>query len=315
MKNYLKLFFGLFAMSMMTFSCDDNDTDGMMQTDKNITTLVSESSNLTLLRTAVVRAGLATTLAADGNMTVFAPTNEAFAEAGLGTEAQINAVPVETLRSILLYHVVTQRYAAADIPTGTTELTTANTAKAYVTKNTRGVYLNGNAMVTTADVNASNGVVHVINKVLMPPSQNIVQLAQGNTNLSFLVAAVTRASQGNTNVAAALSANSATGMTVFAPTNQAFIAAGFTSTDAIMAADPNTLASILTYHVIGARVFSSDLTEGAMPATLNGGRVTITLSGGAKVKGNSNTTASNITATDILATNGVVHVIDQVLLP
>jgi len=168
-------------------------------------------------------------------------------------------------------------------------------------------------MVTTADINASNGVVHVINKVLMPPSQNIVQLAQGNTNLSYLVAAVTRASQGSTNVAQVLSNTNP--LTVFAPNNQAFIDAGFATTDAIMAADPATLTSILTYHVIGARVFSSDLTEGAMPTTVNGGKVTITLSGGAKVKGNGNTTASNITAVDIMATNGVVHVIDRVLLP
>jgi hypothetical protein len=315
MKNYLKLILGLLAFSFIVFSCDDNDDDGMMQTDKTITMLVSENSNLTLLRAAVLRAGLANTLSADGTMTVFAPTNEAFAAAGLGTEAAINAVPVETLKGILMYHVLSQKYAAANIPNGTTELTTASNAKAYVTKNTRGVYVNGNAMVTTSDVNASNGVVHIINKVLMPPSQNIVQLAQSNTNLSYLVAAVVRASQGSTNVAAALSTSSTTGMTVFAPTNQAFINAGFATTDAIMAANPDTLASILTYHVIGARVFSSDLTEGAMPTTLNGGKVTITLTGGAKVKGSANATASNITATDILATNGVVHVIDQVLLP
>lgn len=313
MKNYLKLIFGLLAFSFIVFSCDDNDDDGMMQSDKNITTLVSENSNLSLLRAAVVRAGLESTLSANGTMTVFAPTNEAFAAAGLGTEAAINALPVETLKSILMYHVFTQQYASANIPTGTTELTTASNSKAYVTKNGSGVFVNGSAKVTTADVKASNGVVHVINKVLMPPSQNIVQMAQSNTNLSFLVAAVTRASQGNTNVAAALSANTA--MTVFAPTNQAFINAGFTTTATIMAADPNTLAGILTYHVIPARVFSSDLSEGAMPTTVNGEKVTITLSGGAKVKGKSNATASNITMTDMLATNGVVHVIDQVLLP
>lgn len=315
MKNYLKLIFGLLAFSFIVFSCDDNDDDGMMQGDKNITTLVSENSNLSLLRAAVVRAGLAGTLSANGTMTVFAPTNEAFAAAGLGTETAINAVPVETLKSILMYHVFTQQYAAANIPTGTTELTTASNSKAYVTKNANGVFVNGSAKVTTADVKASNGVVHVINKVLMPPSENIVQMAQGNASLSFLVAAVTRASQGNTNVAATLSANTAAGMTVFAPTNQAFINAGFTTTAAIMAANPNDLANILTYHVIPARVFSSDLTEGSMPTTANGEKVTITLSGGAKVKGKSNATASNITMTDMLATNGVVHVIDQVLLP
>jgi uncharacterized surface protein with fasciclin (FAS1) repeats len=114
-------------------------------------------------------------------------------------------------------------------------------------------------------------------------------------------------------VATALSA--AGPLTVFAPTNQAFINANFATIASIQAADPATLTRILTYHVIAARVLSSDLTESATPTTLNGGTVTITLSGGAKVKGIGNTTASNITSADIITTNGVVHVIDQVLLP
>lgn len=312
MKNYLKVMFSFLALSLIVLSCDDNDDDDMTQTDKNIATLVSERSDLSLLRAAVTRANLGATLSGSGSFTVFAPTNDAFTAAGLGTEAAINAVPVETLRNILLYHVFTQKYAAANIPSGTTELTTASNSKAYVSKKSNGVYVNG-AMVTTADINASNGVIQVINKVLMPPAGNIVQVAQGNSNLSFLVAAVVRASEGSTNVASVLSTTN--GLTVFAPTNQAFINAGFTSIASIQAANPNTLANILTYHVISARVFSSDLTEGATPATLNGANVTITLSGGAKVKGNGNPSASNITSTDIMATNGVVHVIDRVLLP
>ncbi|WP_374445054.1 fasciclin domain-containing protein [Epilithonimonas sp.] len=313
MKNYLKLILGLFALSIFIFSCDDNDDDTMMQSEKSIAALVTDTPNLSLLKTAVVRAGLVETLSASGTFTVFAPTNEAFAAAGLGTEAAINAVPVETLKNILLYHVLSQKYPAANIPSGTTELTTASNSKVYVTKKSTGVYVNGSTMVTTADINASNGVVHIINKVLMPPSQNIVELAQGNPNLTYLVAAVTRASQGSTNVGAVLSTTN--GLTVFAPTNQAFIDAGFTTIASIQNADINLLTSILTYHVLAARVFSSDLTEGVMPTTVNGGKVTITLSGGAKVKGNGNTTASNITAVDIMATNGVVHVIDKVLLP
>ena len=279
---------------------------------KTIATLVTENSNLSLLRAAVVRAGLVETLSGQGTFTVFAPDNSAFAAAGLGTEAAINAVPEATLRQIILYHVLAQEYASGSIPSATTELATAAQANAYVTKNSNGVFVNG-AAVTTADIDAQNGVVHVINKVLMPPPGNLVQLAQANANLSFLVAAVVRASQGNTNVAAVLSGTGP--FTVFAPTNTAFQNAGFSTIESIQQADPNTLASILTYHVVGARVFSSDLTEGAKPATLNGASVTITLTGGAKVKGNSNNTASNITSTNIVASNGVVHVIDAVLLP
>jgi uncharacterized surface protein with fasciclin (FAS1) repeats len=156
-------------------------------------------------------------------------------------------------------------------------------------------------------------VIHAINRVLMPATGTIVQTAISNPNLSLLVAAVLRASQGTTNVAAALSG--AGPLTVFAPTNQAFINAGFADADAINAADPTTLTTILTYHVIAGRIFSSDLVNGETPATLNGETVTIELSNGAQVKGQSNSTPSNIIQTNILASNGVVHVIDQVLLP
>ncbi|MEP6950484.1 MAG: fasciclin domain-containing protein [Ginsengibacter sp.] len=102
---------------------------------------------------------------------------------------------------------------------------------------------------------------------------------------------------------------------MYLPTNNAFRAAGFATINDINAADPNTLTGILTYHVIAGRVFSSDLADGAQPATLNGGKVTIGLTTGATVKGNSNASPSNIIITNIVATNGVIHVIDKVLLP
>lgn len=152
-----------------------------------------------------------------------------------------------------------------------------------------------------------------MSRVLIPPVGNLVATASADTTFSLLVAAVVRASTGATNVAAVLSGTAP--LTVFAPTNNAFRAAGFPDAAAINAADPNTLASILTYHVVPGRVFSSDLTNGASVTTANGGNVTIALGSGASVKGSSNTTASNITSTNIMATNGVIHVIDRVLLP
>jgi len=150
--------------------------------------------------------------------------------------------------------------------------------------------------------------------VLLPPAGNIVEIASADTSFSFLVAAVVKASTGSTNVAAILSGSSI--LTVFAPTNNAFRAAGFPTIDAVKAANANTLAAILTYHVIPGRIFSSDLTNGAQPTTANGGKVTIGLSGGsATVKGNANGSVSNIIGANIMARNGVIHVIDQVLLP
>ena len=298
--------FMLFAFS----SCKKkNDTPNVTGT---ITTIVSNSPDFTLLKAAVIKAGLAATLDSKGPFTVFAPTNDAFKASGITMET-INELSADALKSILLYHTIGAKVVAADVPAGpNANVATAGGKDIFLTKNNSGVFVNG-VPVIKADIMASNGVIHAISKVLMPPTGNIVEAAQGNPNFSYLVAAVLRASQGSTNVAKVLSG--AGPFTVFAPTNDAFKAAGFATIADINMADPNTLASILTYHVIGARVFSSDLTNGAQPVTVNGGKVTIGLANGATVKGNRNTSPSKITATDMVTTNGVIHVIDQVLLP
>ena len=304
------MIFGLAAVVLFS-SCKKDEDE--MPANQSITDIVVANNNFSLLKAALMHAGLTDVLAGDGSFTVFAPNNEAFVSAGLDTEAKIKALPVETLKNILMYHVLGQQVASSAIATASnTPVNTLADVNVFVTKNTSGVFING-ANVIQADIMASNGVIHVINTVLMPPAGNIVQAAQANPDFTFLVAAVLRASQGSTNVAQVLSG--AGPFTVFAPTNQAFMNAGFANIDAIRAADPAVLTSILTYHVIAARVLSSDLTEGAKPATVNGAALTITLNGGAKVKGDKNTTAAVIAPANMLTTNGVIHVIDQVLLP
>ena len=146
----------------------------------------------------------------------------------------------------------------------------------------------------------------------MPPVGNLIDAALADTTFEYLAAAVVRASEGGVNVAAVLSNGGI--YTVFAPTNQAFRDAGFATVNDINAADPNVLASILTYHVLAGRIFSSDLTEGAQPITLEGGALTVSLANGATVKGSGNSSASNIVGTNIMGSNGVIHVIDKVLL-
>ncbi len=304
--------FALAVISIAT-SCSKDDDNVPATPQQNIVDIVVANNDFSLLEAAVKHADLVTTLSGDGPFTVFAPTNAAFIAAGLDTEAKINALPAETLRKILLYHVAGSSIPASSVPSGNnTAVKSGADLDLFVTKNDKGVFING-AMVTQADLMATNGVIHVINKVLMPATGNIVQAAQGNPDFSFLVAAVLRASQGQTNVASVLSGTGP--FTVFAPTNQAFINAGFPSITTIQAADPAVLTSILTYHVVAGRVFSSDLVDNSMPETVNGGKVTITLTGGAMVKGTKNASAAKITATDMVTTNGVIHVIDQVLLP
>ena len=189
------------------------------------------------------------------------------------------------------------------------ELVMLSGKKAYLTKDANGVSINA-AKVTTADVAADNGVIHVINAVIVAPASNIVELAVATPTLSLLKEAVLRASTGKTNVAAVLAG--AGPFTVFAPTNTAFEAAGFNSA-AIAKADPDFLATVLTYHTIAARVYSTNLKTGNVK-TVEGREVAINAAN-ATVQGGANTTASKITAANIFATNGVVHVIDAVLLP
>jgi transforming growth factor-beta-induced protein len=252
-------------------------------------------------------------LSGAGNFTVFAPNNQAFINAGFATIADIQAADANTLLAVLTYHVLSSRVAAANIPQAANTQVSSLGGNLFATRTANNnVFING-IRVIAADIEADNGIIHVVESVLLPPSGNIVDVAVSNPNFSFLAAAVVRASSGSANLAEILSGNGP--FTVFAPTNQAFIDAGFATIDAINAADPETLIPILTYHVIGARVFSSDLVSGSTPATVNGQTVTITLNGGAQVRGNGNDTASNIVATNVVTTNGVIHVIDRVLLP
>ncbi len=314
-KNFAFSKFGRFGFallaSVVTLSACDKDDDDEPTMD-TITNTVVKNNNFSILESAVIKAGLAETLNGTGPFTVFAPDDNAFNASGINSGA-IAGLSADALEDILLYHTLGAKVTAADVPAGpNAAVTTAGGGTVYVTKNNNGVFVNG-WKVTTPDINASNGVIHAIERVLMPPAGNLVVTAQANSNLTYLVAAVVRASEGTTNVAQVLT--SAGPYTVFAPTNDAFIAAGFPTIASIQAADPNTLASILTYHVLSARAFSSDLVNGQELTTVNGGKLAVALGNGATVKGKTNTTASNITAANILATNGVVHVIDRVLLP
>ena len=309
-KNWMKALLSSCLVLVMVTGCKKDDDDGTES--KTLSTVIAEDSDLSLLKYAIDKANLTATLnTASLDYTVFAPTNDAFTAAGLGTIAAIDTKTSTELSFIILYHCLTAKTNASAIATGDNSVTTmATTETSYLSKKSNGdVFING-AKVTKADINCNNGVIHKINKVILAAEDDIVELAIANPDLSYLVAAVLRA-----NVQGALSA--AGPLTVFAPTNAAFIAAGFPSIASINSADPTTLAAILTYHVVNSRAFSCDLTDGASVATLNPGKnVTVNTTSGVQLSGIGNGgNKSNVTSADNLATNGVVHIIDRVLLP
>jgi uncharacterized surface protein with fasciclin (FAS1) repeats len=299
----------LFAAASLFFftACNDDDDDDA----KSITDTVIDSPDFTLLEAAVVRAGLADALR-QGNLTVFAPTDAAFRAAGFADVEAIRNTSEVTLKAVLEYHVVGSRVASTAIQTGDNQATKMlSNLDAFITKNDGGVSING-ARVTTPDLSASNGVIHVIDAVISPPPADVVAIARGNTNLTFLVAAVERAGAG---VVSALTAPGP--ITVFAPTNAAFQQAGFSTIDAVRAANPADLAKILTYHVVSARAFATNLTNNAELTTAQGQKLKVGINGAiVSITGAANgTNASRVVIANILATNGVIHVIDRVLLP
>ena len=312
-KSMTKVGLGLVLSGTILVSCNDDDDNQMeIPSNQTIASIVTSTPAFSTLSQAVSKAGLGTTLSGNGQFTVFAPNNAAFEASGI-TSATLASLTAEQTKGILLYHTLASKVASTAVPAGpNAKVTTVQGDPIYVTKDARGVFVNG-WKVNQADIMASNGIIHSIERVLMPASGNLVETAQGNENLSYLVAAVVRASQGNTNVANILA--STEGLTVFAPTNQAFIKAGFPTIASIQAADPAVLTSILTYHVVAARAFSSDLSNNQSLATVQGGNLLVSIGNQITIKGKANTSTSNVVAPNVLATNGVVHVIDQVLLP
>jgi transforming growth factor-beta-induced protein len=247
------------------------------------------------------------TLQGDGPFTVFAPTDAAFAALPAGTvEALLADIPA--LTNILTYHVAGGKKMSTDLSDGQM-IATVNGKEIKVTINEAGVFIN-NAKVTVANLEADNGVVHVIDAVLIPSAlpATVVDIVINSEAHTTLEAAVVAAGLVET-----LQGDGP--FTVFAPTDAAFGALlselGVSSLDDIDAA---TLEAVLKMHVIEGKVMSSDLSEGLMATTLLGENVTFSLETGAKVT-DPNGRSSNITAVDIEAQNGVVHVIDKVILP
>jgi uncharacterized surface protein with fasciclin (FAS1) repeats len=322
MKKYL---FSLMLALTATFAfvaCDKDDETPVDQ-PKNIVELAQSNPDLSILVDAVVHADLASTLSG-GTFTVFAPTNTAFNSflQSLGA-AKITDVDKNVVRSLLLYHTVPAEVTSQAIQTGYVKSaspfgTTTSNLSLYVVKDNSGVTINNSAKVVTADVDATNGVVHVVDKVIAFPT--IVNHALNNPNFSTLVAALTRSDLGvdyvgllSTQVGAS---GSSAPFTVFAPTNDAFAALltefNFANLEAIPAA---TLNKVLQYHVVaGANVVSSSLTNNQEVTTFETGKLTVDLSG-APTLVDENGRRARIIATDVQGNNGIIHAIDKVVMP
>ena len=313
LKEKLKLsVLPLLFLGLLMSSCeDDNEPMPEPMPSMDITTVASSDSQFSTLVAALDKANLVDDLQADGPFTVFAPNNAAFLKAGI---TSLDGLAANDLTPILTKHVVSGLLPAARIESG--PVATLNSAhNIYISENTDGVFINGRIRVIDTDVTASNGIIHIIDDVIIPPTQSLIQIASGDNNFSELVDLVRAA---NPSVAAALTNASTAGLTVFAPTNDAFMELYKTMPKATLLAPENRglLTDVLLYHVIPGRFFSTDLPNvSGEVATASGGKgVMFDLTNGVKIDGKGSQPSTVVNA-NILATNGLIHVIDRVLLP
>lgn len=293
------------AMSFLVSCEDDAVVDQGPQTIAEIAVADAQFSTLVA---ALTKADLVSVLQGADTYTVFAPTNKAFNILlnDLGVSS-LDELSKEALTPILLNHVIAGEFKSTDLSTGYISTASnsgpnSNNLNVFI-KVEGGVVVNRNVSVTSTDIIASNGVIHVVNKVILPT--DVVDIASNDDSFSSLVGALGAADGDLVNV---LKGDGP--FTVFAPVNGAFeeisaVVNGLSSAE---------LSDVLQYHVVaGANVLSSDLTDGMVVNTLTGS-FTVNIAGSTVTLTDESGATVNVIATDVQGTNGVVHVIDKVLL-
>jgi uncharacterized surface protein with fasciclin (FAS1) repeats len=320
----LKILIG-FVLVSFALSCSNNNEE-FYNEPQTILNIIESNSNYSGLAYALQKTGLDTSF--DGSnsndsYTLYAPNNMAFArflmESGFST---IDDIPLDILKKVLLNHVMVDIIRYRDFETGYYKSAaqyingdSMTNLSIHIEQVNMRVTLNGESRITQGNVDASNGIIHAVDKIIPIPS--IVTFAKADKNLGNLLLALTR-SDLTTDFPTILSTELGTSpapFTVFAPLNQAFVdLLTELNLSSLSDIDEPTLNATLTYHVIGeANAYSTDLSDNQQLNTL-GGPITANISGGATLT-DGNSRVSNIIAVDIQANNGVIHVIDKVILP
>ncbi len=282
-------------------------TEEMMDEPGTIVDVAVGAGNFTTLATALEAAGLVETLQGEGPFTVFAPTDEAFAALPEGTVEGLLA-DIPALTDVLLYHVVSGQVLAEDV-VGLESATTVQGSDVAISVQDGNVFLNGSAQVVTTDIMASNGVIHVIDTVILPP---VPEATGPGTIIDVATAAGTFTTLATALDAAGLveTLQGEGPFTVFAPTDEAFAALPEGTVEGLLADIP-ALTDVLLYHVVSGAVMADDVVTLDAATTVQGSDIVITIEDGiVYLNGN-----AAVTITDIEASNGIIHVIDAVILP
>lgn len=299
----------MITMSLVMLSCSDDDSNNVPE-NNSIAAIASRAPQFSILVDALERADLVTTLDGSGSYTVFAPTNTAFTNF-LSDEgfSSLDDVPVDVLREILLNHVVSGVNLSSGLSTGYVKTlgkgaaSSTNTLSMYIDVSST-VMLNGVSTVTTPDIMADNGVIHEVNAVIGLPT--VVTHATANSSFSTLVGLLSQQ-----NLVSTLDGTTNSPFTVFAPNNDAFTTFESENPGTLASLSSAQVTSVLTYHVVaGANVLSTEIPSTPI-TTLETGTFTIS---GTTITDEQNR-STGIIATDVQCANGVIHVINNVILP
>lgn len=312
--NFFKKLSYLFIGLILVTSCSD-DNDDTVTMPETISELAVATPDLSNLVAALTRVNLVETLDAAGTYTVFAPTNAAFsAFLSANNFASVNDVPVNVLTQVLLNHVIAEELPAASLTTGY-----KNTLATYADSNLNlsmfvntasGVKLNGVSNVVTPNIEATNGVIHIVDAVIGIPT--VVTFATADPTFSTLVSALTTLTPA-TDFVSILSDTEAA-FTVFAPTNAAFSALANVPGETV-------LTQVLLHHVVSGNIQSGGLTPNGttVAPSLQGDNLSITLPGTggniANMTDGSGNSDIGIIAVNVQAGNGVIHVINKIAIP
>ena len=303
--NLFNWLFTLLVFSSLTLltSCEDDEEEEIVEF-VTIADALAADFDFSILNEALIRTDLMSDLDADGSLTLLAPPDEAFINAGI---TNLDRFTDDELRDILQYHVIAGDVLYSEFDRRSIETLNGNL---YVSSNLQRIYLNGETNFVQINYRASNGIVHTIDQVLMPPQSSVVQIVTEDDDLSIAQAAIEKAGLAST-------LNGDGPFTLFVPTDYAFNILfedlGVSGIDEISSTE---LANILQYHAIEARSFSTDLEAGMQPTTLEGESFRVLFDFNIfLIDENESNDNARIVQDNKLATNGVIHKINRVLLP
>jgi uncharacterized surface protein with fasciclin (FAS1) repeats len=293
------------SISFVFIACEEDEDVMDDEPAGTIYQEVSDAASYTILEAAINKAGLQNTLGGSGSYTLLAPSDQAFINAGI---TDVDSYTADELTEILSYHMIGSELEFS-VLAEREEIETLN-GILYVTPFNDDIFLNARAGFPQANAEASNGIIHAINTVLFPPQEAVSGIVTETEDLSTLESALTRVGMENVLIDDGP-------YTIFAPSNEAFNrllnSMDMSSLDELT---DQQLTDILQYHVVSDRVFSTELEAGEQ-STLLGRSITISFDSNAIIitDGNEDSENAIVVAGDELGTNGIVHLIDRVLIP